>query len=260
MSSEDDGLLETLKRVAVALKETGIPFALGGGFAAYARGGPASEHDVDFMIRPDDVAAAEGAVTQAGLRAVDAPEDWLVKVYDEDRMVDLIMRMAGRPVDDAILGRAEEMEVGSVRMPVLDATDLLVGKLLSLGPHACDLARPLATARALREQVDWSAVRTRTAASAYASAFLHLVTLLAVIPPPEPAAETKGGGPELGGTAGMGGDAESETTNAPEAGTDTADAGSDKETPWTAPYPITSAVTSNSDSPKMPERPSSASR
>ena len=52
-----DGLREALKRVAVALKESGAPFALAGGYAAWARGGPEPEHDVDFAIAEADAAA-----------------------------------------------------------------------------------------------------------------------------------------------------------------------------------------------------------
>ena len=49
------------------------------------------------------------------------------------------------------LARAEVLEVGSVRMPVLAATDLVIYKMSSFGPHTCDFSRPLAMVRALRE-------------------------------------------------------------------------------------------------------------
>ena len=50
----DEGLAITLKRVASVLKSADIPFALGGSFAVYARGGYSSDHDVDFLIREQD--------------------------------------------------------------------------------------------------------------------------------------------------------------------------------------------------------------
>lgn len=37
----------TLVRVGTVLRDAGVPFALTGGSAVYARGGPSSEHDVD---------------------------------------------------------------------------------------------------------------------------------------------------------------------------------------------------------------------
>ena len=73
-------LRESLKRVAVTLKESGVPFALGGSYACWARGGPGPVHDVNFMVMPDDVPRGVEALTAAGPRAVDPPEDWLAKV------------------------------------------------------------------------------------------------------------------------------------------------------------------------------------
>ena len=41
-------LLESMKRAAAALRDAGVPYMLGGGLAAWARGGPPTDHDVDF--------------------------------------------------------------------------------------------------------------------------------------------------------------------------------------------------------------------
>src|SRR5690606_19011047 len=96
----DEGLLITLKRAASVLKQADVPFALAGGFAAYAHGGTSSDHDVDFLIREADVDRALEALVEAGFTAERPPEDWLVKVYDEGRLVDLIHRPVERPVTD----------------------------------------------------------------------------------------------------------------------------------------------------------------
>ena len=47
-------LREALKLVAVTLKEGEAPFALAGGYALWARGGPEPDHDVDFVIAEED--------------------------------------------------------------------------------------------------------------------------------------------------------------------------------------------------------------
>jgi len=70
-----------------------------------------------------------------------------------------------------------------VLMPVLAATDVVAGKLAALTEHYCDFARLLPVARALREQVDWAAVRDRTAANDFAAAFLVLLERLGVVEP-----------------------------------------------------------------------------
>ena len=55
-----DELLSSMKRAAGALRDSGIPFALGGGLAVWARGGPRTEHDVDFFVKPADAERAFG--------------------------------------------------------------------------------------------------------------------------------------------------------------------------------------------------------
>jgi len=171
-----------MKRVAVALKESAVPFALAGGYAAFARGGPESDHDVDFYLREDDVGQAEKVLSKAGLRVEHPPEDWLVKVFSDDAMVDLIFRPTAMPVTTEILDRAEPIEVDSVEMPVLAATDLVTSKLLALDEHYCDFTQMFPVARSLREQVDWPEVTSRTRDNAFARAFLQLARDLNVVP------------------------------------------------------------------------------
>lgn len=181
-ATSDATLRDALKRVAVILKEHDIPFALGGGYAAWARGGPEPEHDVDFVLPEEYLERALHQLTRAGLRAEDPPEDWLVKVFDGDDMVDLIHCPSGRPVTRTMIDEAEEINVDSVVMPVLSATEIMVTKLLALTEHYCNLAALLPVARALREQVDWAEVRRDTADSPYAEAFLLLTDRLGISP------------------------------------------------------------------------------
>ncbi len=179
---DDRRMLEALKKVAVALKEAGVGFALAGSYAAYARGGPQPSHDVDFYVAADDLERAQLVLRDAGMRPADPPEDWLSKVFDDDVMVDLIHRPNGRPVDRELLGRSTELDVDSVFMPVLDATDLLVHKLHAMTEHYCDYAGLFPLVRALREQIDWERARAETGDNIFAEAFfllverLHLVT------------------------------------------------------------------------------------
>ncbi|MQY04512.1 hypothetical protein ACRB68_25660 [Actinomadura sp. RB68] len=176
-----EGLLGTLKRAAAALGEAEVRFALAGGFAAYARGAAPSVHDVDFVLFEQDVERAVRALVAAGMRRQDCPENWLAKVYDGDRLIDLIYAPSGRPVEAALLGRAEELNVAGVLMPVLPADDLVIMRLLAFTETACDFSSVLPLCRALREQVDWPHVAVRTAGSPYAYAFLTLLARLEVI-------------------------------------------------------------------------------
>jgi hypothetical protein len=83
-------------------------------------------------------------------------------------------------VTDDMLAAAEELPVASVLAPVAPATDILEHKLLSLDAHHCDFGWILPGARALREQVDWVALRARTEHHPYAEAFLLLAERLGI--------------------------------------------------------------------------------
>lgn len=174
-------LIETLKRAATVLRDGGLPFALAGGAAAYARGAAPPMHDVDFVIREEDADAAARAFEAEGMRVEVPPEGWLIKAYDDDRMVDLIFRLTGHPDTQAVLDRAEEISVAAVPMPVLSATDLAIAWLSSFSEHHADFAGTLTCVRPLREQVDWDRVRAETAGSPFATAFLVLLRELRIL-------------------------------------------------------------------------------
>lgn len=182
-SERFDQMLQTLKRAAAALRDAGIPFAVGGGIATFARGGPPSFHDIDVMVLEHDAEKALAVLEDAGMRGERPPEGWLLKAFDGDVMIDLIFRPAGLPVDDQILERAEVMDVEAMPMPVLSAEDVLVTKLLSLSERNLDYPGILDVARPLREQIDWSSARRRTEHSPFARAFFTLGEGLGVIPP-----------------------------------------------------------------------------
>lgn len=172
---------EVLKSVATSLKREAIPFALAGGYAVWARGGPESDHDVDFVVRPDDAEVARKLLLRDGHDPVDSNEDWLDKVGRHGIVVDIIHRLPIGEVDDALFERCDLLSVDSVRMLVMRPTDLLLCRLLALGENACDLAPLIGWSRSLREQIDWATVRRETADSPFARAFLALLADLEVI-------------------------------------------------------------------------------
>ena len=181
-----DDMLETMKVAAGVLREAGIEFMLGGGIAMWARGGPATDHDVDFLLRPADAPAAQERLVAAGFRPETVPEAWLLKVWDGDVLMDLIFRPASGPITDEHFARADEMEVMAVRMLVASASDVLVSKLLALSEQCPDYKSVLEVSRALREQIDWGFVRESTRESPFARAFFTLVEELGISPAPSP--------------------------------------------------------------------------
>ena len=180
-----EAILDTLVRVSAALKGAGVPFALTGGSAVYALGGVPSEHDVDVAVREQDVDRAVQTLVEAGMHPVETPLDWLRKVGDDDRTVDLIFRSVNQPVDDETLASAHNVKVGPIVVPVLPATTVIIDKLLVFGEHFCDYTWALPAARALREQIDWDRVRSEVGHSPFAEAFLLLADRLGLSEPPQ---------------------------------------------------------------------------
>jgi hypothetical protein len=180
-------------RVAVpALRDAHIPFVLGGSFAAWVRGGPRPFNDLDLMIKPTDAERALRALGAAGMRTERPPEEWLVKAWHGDVLIDLIFNPAGLEITDEVLARADMLPVFAIETPVMALEDMLQTKLLALNERSLDYTALLGIARSVREQIDWRALEARTSASPYARAFFALTRELGVAPLEQPAAHEHG--------------------------------------------------------------------
>jgi hypothetical protein len=177
-----DEMLPSLKRAAAALRDAEIPFVLAGGIAAWARGGPETDHDVDFVLMPADADRALEVLEEAGMRPERPPEPWLYKAFDGEVMIDLIFSPAGLQITDEVIERSDLLEVWAVPMRVMRPEDILVTKLSAMTEHTIDYSGCLEIARSLREQIDWDAVRRRTDSSPFAKAFFTLVEALEIAP------------------------------------------------------------------------------
>jgi predicted nucleotidyltransferase len=175
-------LLNTFRRVAGALKEADIPFVLGGGLAAWAHGGPITEHDVDLFVAEGNSQLALNALADAGMRTEHPPEGWLVKAWDAEIQVDLIFRPIGLDIDAELIESCPVLDVHAVPVRVLQVEDILVTKLLALTEHHLDYAPVLACARSLREQIYWHTFAQRISPSPFARTFLFLVRELGICP------------------------------------------------------------------------------
>ena len=165
---------DTLKRSSSALKAAGVEFVLAGGVACWARGGPSTTHDIDYMVRPRDVEAALDALAGAGMRAEHPPEEWLVKAWDGNVLIDLIYEPIGLVVDDHLFERSGTLDVIGISIHVMQIEDVLTAKLLAMHEHYLDLEPLIDIARSVREQIDWPQLRARTEESPYARAFFTI--------------------------------------------------------------------------------------
>jgi hypothetical protein len=109
------------------------------------------------------------------------PEEWLLKAWDGDTLVDLIYCPKGLPVDDDLIARGEELSVLGMDIRVMALEDVMATKLMALTEHSLRYESLLQIARALREQIDWQAVRARTQDSPFARAFFVLLEGLGIV-------------------------------------------------------------------------------
>ncbi|GAA3113710.1 hypothetical protein ACFQ0X_42525 [Streptomyces rectiviolaceus] len=180
----NQAILEAAKQVGAVLKRHEYEFALAGSVAVHAHGGTGNlQHDADFCIKPEDADAVAATLADAGLTVYAPPEDWLLKAKCLGQDIDLIFELADQPVTTELLGRATELPVDSVRMPVLAPTDLMRALLAAFSEHHCDFGAVLPIARQLREKVDWEAVRRDCGDAPMPGAFLYLLERLHVIEP-----------------------------------------------------------------------------
>jgi hypothetical protein len=191
-----NALIDTMKITVAALRETDVKFMLGGSMAAWARGGPEPDNDLDVMVAPDHAEAALEALAAAGMRVERPPEEWLYKAWHSEVLIDLIFCPSGLELTDEVFARAETISVMAVGMPVMALEDVLVTMLYALDEHALDYSRLLAITRALREQIDFSALRRRAGGSPYAKAFITLVEELGIAPARERTRRAGSGEPQ----------------------------------------------------------------
>ena len=175
-------LIETMKRAAAAFAAADVHALLGGGLAAWARGGPPTDHDVDFFVRERDAEQALDALVEAGMRPERPPEGWLLKAWDGETLVDLIFHPAGGPVTDEHFERAEALEVAAQPLLVASIDDVLTTKVLAISEQAPDFRQVLEMSRSLREQIDWEVVAARVGETPFGAAFLTLVERLRIAP------------------------------------------------------------------------------
>jgi hypothetical protein len=175
-------LTDSLKRAVAAIEGQGIPYLLGGGLGCWARGGPPSSNDIDLMIKPEDAERAQQALAEAGMRPDSPPEQWLLKAWDGDILIDLIYEPSGMRIDDEVIARGEELSVMAMHTRVMDLNDILITKLHALDEHSADYRDLILITRSLREQIDWERLRAETSSSPFAVAFFALADGLEICP------------------------------------------------------------------------------
>jgi hypothetical protein len=146
-----------------ALRDAGIPFMLGGGFAlATFIGRWRDTKDIDFYVSPKSREAAIKALTQAGFADYhkQRPYDrrWIYRSIQSGVIVDIIWSMANRRarVDDLWFRRAGSVVIRGQQLPVLPMEEFTWCKLYIVQRDHCDWTDILNLLYARGPEFDWS--------------------------------------------------------------------------------------------------------
>jgi hypothetical protein len=146
-----------------AVRNTGLPFLLGGGFGlAVYTGRWRNTKDIDFYIHPRDREAMIAALSNIGF--VDyfeqRPYDpgWIYRSFREGIIVDIIWSMANRraEVDENWFERAETVVIRDETIQVVSAEDLVWCKSYILQRDHCDWPDIFNLFFAVGTQLDWN--------------------------------------------------------------------------------------------------------
>jgi hypothetical protein len=184
-------IAESMKKAAAAFRDNEIPFLLAGSLASWARGGPETSHDLDFVVKPEDADRALAALEEVGMKPERPPEEWLYKAWDGDVLIDVIFSPSGLEPNDDVLARADTINVMSMELPVMAIEDVMVTKINALTEHSLRYEGLLEMARALREQIHWEKVRERASDTPFARAYFVMLDGLGIVPdvPPKKGGE-----------------------------------------------------------------------
>jgi predicted nucleotidyltransferase len=128
--ADERTMSRTFRAATQLLEEHDVPFLVVGSIAADAHGDehwPRPGSDIDLMVREDDAARAQKILGENGFHVEPPDEDWLLKVYREGVLVDIIFRAAATiTLDDEMLERARVRPIEGRSVRVISPEDYVV--------------------------------------------------------------------------------------------------------------------------------------
>lgn len=122
---------------AELLNAKGVEYLVVGGYALAAHGHPRYTGDIDFWIRPTPgnielllTVLADFGFGSLGLQPLDFAADMVVQLGQPPRRIDLLTAIDGVAFDDCF-ARAEQVEVGGVKLKIIGLDDFKANKRAS---------------------------------------------------------------------------------------------------------------------------------
>lgn len=145
-----------------AIRQAGIPFLLGGGFAlALYTGRWRNTKDIDFYIRREDRDRAVKALANAGFTdyypQLAYDRKWIYRSTRSGVIVDIIWAMANQrtQTDDLWFDRATPIAIRSESMQLVPMEEFMWCKLYILQRDHCDWTDVFNLLYVAGEQIDW---------------------------------------------------------------------------------------------------------
>ncbi len=127
--THDETLVRAVLDAVEALDDAGVDYVVIGGLASSLLGRPRTTRDVDLLVRHDDALRALDALRLAGFATEETNPSWIYKALRDDVTIDVIFWLKGDVyLDDEMLARAPDLEVGARTVKVMPPEDLIVVK------------------------------------------------------------------------------------------------------------------------------------
>jgi hypothetical protein len=150
------------RRAIVAMRESGVQFLLGGGFAlATYTGRWRDTKDIDFYIHPRDRSTVRKALVKAGFsdyyRELRYDRKWIYRSVRSKVIVDAIWAMANQraQVDELWFKRANQVMVRGEPLHVVPMEELAWCKLYIMQRDHCDWTDLLNLIYACGKRINW---------------------------------------------------------------------------------------------------------
>jgi nucleotidyltransferase DUF2204 len=146
------------RKSMVALKETNVPFLVGGAYVVEAYAGVSRRSkDFDLYVRPNDVDAALGALGRAGHKTQKIFPHWLAKAGHGHDYIDLIFRAGNGlcEVDDSWFERAQDDGLLGLRMKLCAPEEMIWMKAYIMERERFDGADIAHILQSCGEKLDW---------------------------------------------------------------------------------------------------------
>lgn len=166
------------------LLQSGIPFAVSGGFAFhYHTGMWRTTKDLDLVVTPGAVPMAFKVLVKEGFDTYVQDPVWLAKARRGDYFVDLITGVgnATLTVEQSWIDRAGEDEVLGIRARILGVEEMIASKLFVTRRERFDGADIAHLLRAQARNLDWTRLRKLTVAH-WQVLYWHLILFAYIYP------------------------------------------------------------------------------